>query len=89
MGEMRHREGMRAVEGFEGATSDPRLPVYCPQSMDFVFRKAKVLNPLLLFTTWWSPSCVYPSGCFPVYKIGITFFDVGTKYDYALWNTPK
>ena len=81
--------GRELLKDLQVANSGPRLPVYCPQSTDFVLRKAKVLNPVLLLTMWWSPSCVYSSACFPVYKICITFFDVGTKYDYALWNTPK
>ena len=81
--------GCELLKDLQVANSGPRLPVYCSQSMDFVFRKVKVLNLVLLFTMWWSPRCVYSSACFPIYKIGVTFSDVGTKYDYALWNTPK
>ena len=81
--------GCELLKDLQVANSGPRLPVYCSQSIDFVFRKVKVLNLVLLFTMWWSPCCVYSSACFPIYKIGITFSDVGTKYDYALWNTPK
>ena len=77
------------MKDLQVANSGPRLPVYCPQSMDFVFRRAKVQNLVLLFTIWWSPSCLYSSACFPIYKIHITFSDVGAKYDYALWDTPK